>query len=194
MQDIDLYEQFADAVAAHQLGTSAASLHGSLCGYLCSGGTAQGTLWLDEVLQDPDLSAELSSEAKPLFSALLRVAHEQLDDTSMRFMPLLPADENALSERVTALNEWCSGYLGGLGLGGRFSSKRTLSREGREALNDLERIARSVIELDEDAEGDEQAWAELVEFVRVGVQLMHLELNEPSASERLSKPARDRTH
>ena len=194
MQDIDLYEQFADAVAAYQLGTSAASLHGSLCGYLCSGGTAQGTLWLDEVLQDPDLSAELSSEAKPLFSALLRVAHEQLDDTSMRFMPLLPADENALSERVTALNEWCSGYLGGLGLGGRFSSKRTLSREGREALNDLERIARSVIELDEDAEGDEQAWAELVEFVRVGVQLMHLELNEPSASERLSKPARDRTH
>lgn len=194
MQEIDLYEQFAEVVAAHQLDTSAASLHGSLCGYLSSGGTAEGTLWVDEVLQDPDLTTELSSEAKTLFSALSRVAREQLDDASMRFTPLLPADESDLPERVAALSEWCSGYLGGLGLGGRFSSKRTLSREGREALNDLERIARSVIELDEDTEGDEQAWAELVEFVRVGVQLVRLELNEPNASERLDKPARDRTH
>ncbi len=49
------YGEIADQLLLLQLGTDAAELHGSLCGYLSGGAEAPGrALWLGRVMADPD--------------------------------------------------------------------------------------------------------------------------------------------
>jgi hypothetical protein len=97
-----------------------------------------------------------------------------MDEGELGFNPLLPDDEIALVERVAALAQWCDGFVGGLGLGG-LDDEHGLSETGREAVEDLGRIARTELTLDGD-EADESAFVEVLEFVRIGAILVYEEL------------------
>jgi hypothetical protein len=99
-----------------------------------------------------------------------------LDDPELRFEPLLPDAETPIDTRADALVDWCRGFLGGLGLGG--GSGTSVSDDASEILRDLGTIAGSRFEY-ENAEEDESALAEVVEFVRVGVLLLHAEMDVP---------------
>jgi len=70
--------------------------------------------------------------------------------------------------------QWCRGFLGGLGLSGA-NLESGLSEDGAEILRDFGTIAASRFEYD-DAEEDETALTEVLEFIRVGVMLLHAEL------------------
>jgi uncharacterized protein YgfB (UPF0149 family) len=72
--------------------------------------------------------------------------------------------------RADALLAWCRGFLGGFGLASGASPP--LSEEGGEALADLGRIAGSALDYD-DPDADEDALAEIEEFVRVAALLLH---------------------
>jgi uncharacterized protein YgfB (UPF0149 family) len=93
----------------------------------------------------------------------------------MEFQPLLPTDDEALSVRTEALADWVQGFLYGLG-GSTSGATLPLSPQSSEILADFAEISRAGEVGSEDAELEENAYAELVEFVRVGVQLMHEEL------------------
>ena len=69
-----------------------------------------------------------------------------------------------------ALFSWCRGFLGGFGLAAGHAPP--LSVEGREALADLARLAAATPQENGDQE-DEEALAEIEEFVRVAVLLLH---------------------
>ena len=93
----------------------------------------------------------------------------------MEFDPLLPDDDAALDERVDALSAWCQGFLYGFGSRPR-PQPPAPSGEVAEVLADFAEISRGGSVGLEPMEIEEDAYTELVEFLRVGVQLVYDEL------------------
>lgn len=151
-----------------QLAVDASELHGGLCGWLAGGGENRAD-WLAPVLADTALSRPVVGGALDR----LRVASAaQLEDRSFGFVLLLPDADASLATRSDALFAWCRGFLGGFGLA---AGTPRLSEEGEEALADLARLAaaQADTEGDEDEPGEEDALAEIEEFVRVAALLLH---------------------
>jgi uncharacterized protein YgfB (UPF0149 family) len=102
----------------------------------------------------------------------------------MEFELLLPEDEASLDARTVALAQWCQGFLYGLG-GSAIQDTNALPGEVGEIVRDLSEITRVGVDDGQSVESNESAYAELVEFVRVGVQLVFEELsplrNQPSS-------------
>ncbi len=113
--------------------------------------------------------------------SLYFVTSETLAGTDLEFQPLLPEDEQPLSERTAALAQWCVGFLYGLG-SGAIDDLKTLPGEVGEVVRDFDDITRVGVDGGETDEQNESAYAELVEFVRVGVQLVFEELESTRAA------------
>jgi uncharacterized protein YgfB (UPF0149 family) len=159
------------ALADLRYGVGASDLHGSLTGFLCGGGKATAANWLRCLEIEPEDGDKL---ANPVLDNVFQQCHAQLDDPEFGFEPLLPDENEPLALRADALVDWCRGFLGGLGLAG-VNPQRGLSDDGAEILRDFGTIAASRFEVD-DAEEDESALSEVLEFIRVAVLLLHTEL------------------
>lgn len=153
-----------DAIQARNLGMDAAELHGSLSGWLAGGGTS-GPGWLAEVLADP-----AAAKAEGVLEELHQATVAQIEDPGFGFELLLPGQDAPLYQRTGALFEWARGFLGGFGLAA--GDEPPLSEEGREAMADIARLAAARPQEDGDEE-DERALAEIQEFLRVAVLLIH---------------------
>lgn len=144
--------------------------HGALCGMLCHGAPQPDALVFDEIRPDAEAQSALASFAKSVLGELEKP----------EFEPLLPDDDLPLMQRVQALANWCGGFLYGLGTQQGLDI-RSLSDEVQELVNDFTQISRAGLEESDDAaEEDERAYMELVEYVRVGAQLIFLELHPPA--------------
>ncbi|MGH8529090.1 MAG: UPF0149 family protein [Nevskiales bacterium] len=168
------YTQCERALRSLGLTQPAAEYHGILCGMLCHGEVQDPVLGLEPL-------GEISAGALPLARDWLRELRSysltRLHDAESGFLPLLPEDSAALPQRVEALAQWCEGFLFGLATQPGLQLE-SLSAEARELVEDFTQISRAGLSSDEPAEGEseEQAYTELVEYVRVGVQLIFLEL------------------
>ena len=151
--------------------TDAAEAHGTLTGCLCAAIGYRFEDWLLEILPE--------GRAHPLATAALREVYLEtsgaLQSAEMEFDLLLPEDEASLDLRTVALAQWCQGFLYGLG-GGALQDASGLPGEVGEIVRDLSEITRVGVDSDQSLESNESAYAELVEFVRVGVQLVFEEL------------------
>ena len=152
------------------LGISAAELHGSLCGFLCAGGQPVPGRWLEQLQIDPD---DVPGEGRDDLENLRRSTIRLLDDPELGFALMLPDDDSGMAQRVIALSQWCGAFLGGYGLGGSTTTVQ-LSEDGRDALRDLGRIAKFGYEASEEEE-DENAFTDILEYVRVAVVLLRQE-------------------
>ena len=166
----------------HALGAegNAAEGHGVLCGLLCSKGYVNSKAWIDEMIdrEDADTLPPLTEEPPdPLPEALLDLHSEtvrRINDLNYEFRLMLPDDEEGLEIRVTALSQWCHGFLYGMGLGGMENFSK-LPAPVAEITQDLVDISRASAVTD-GTEEDETAFAELVEYIRVGIQVIYEEL------------------
>ncbi|MAS11546.1 UPF0149 family protein [Salinisphaera sp.] len=142
-------------------------VHGILTGMLCIDNEISGARAVEDVQSDTLDSA---------LDALREMTLEGLFDPDLGFKPLLPDDEVELAQRVRSLGRWCDGFLYGLSNSGQFELDR-LSPEIREVVSDLTELSRVGLSEDEaQSETAEADYAELVEYVRVGVQMIFLEL------------------
>ncbi len=152
--------------------TDAAEAHGTLTGCLCAAVGYRFEDWLLEILPE--------GRAQPLATAALRELFQDtagaLQGDEMDFDPLLPEDEASLDARTVALAQWCQGFLYGLG-GSAIQDTNGLPGEVGEVVRDFSEITRAGVDTGQSAESNESAYAELVEFVRVGVQLVFEELS-----------------
>jgi uncharacterized protein YgfB (UPF0149 family) len=98
----------------------------------------------------------------------------------MAFYPLLPPDDRPLSLRADGLADWCSGFMHGLGEAAASGAGRDVlgGEVMREIMEDFAEIARVTLGDDETDLEAEAAYTELVEFVRVSVQLVFEELRD----------------
>jgi uncharacterized protein YgfB (UPF0149 family) len=182
------FDAIVDALQSAGAISDPAEMHGSLCGLACVMGTNAQSLWMAEILgssgrpvaADEDGGAAVSGSeatAGPL-SALATASATTLEAGDMSFQPLLPGDDESLEQRTEALAAWCQGFNHGLALGIRIAdADEALKRETvAEIVQDFAELARlGYVEDEIEGEG-EVAWAELVEYVRVSVQLVFEEL------------------
>jgi len=150
----------------------AAEAHGLLCGLLCAAGEMRREDWKGQVLEDSGtFDAALEAALDALYVQTLR----QLNDSNLGFEPLLSDDRSPLAERALNLRRWSQGFLSGIGLGGIREGAK-LPEEVYGFLRDMLEVAKVDFALDEVTEEDEAAYAEVLEFVRMGVLLVNEEL------------------
>lgn len=174
-----------DAVAAEmtrlRLQSHPAGAHGALCGLVCADGhQATFAAWLsslaaeqgESVTFEPDEAARLK-EHSPL-GQLYWVAGQQLQDPEYSFELLLPDASRSMAERCEALAAWCGGFLFGLGSAGGLDLDK-FSPDFKEVLDDVMEISRFSVEDVQGGEEEEQAFAELEQYLRVAVLLVWAE-------------------
>ena len=108
----------------------------------------------------------------------------QFNDDSFAFNLLLPPDSRPLSLRTHALGRWCAGFLYGLALGG-FREGAARGETAAEIMKDFYEISHAGFVTEGPDEGDETAYAEIVEYLRMSVLLLYQELQAVPSSSRL---------
>ncbi len=166
------FTDFEDVLAAAGSMADAAEAHGSLCGALCCMAPYKMQDWLNEILPD---GASLSDESAAMLERVFSVTATSFGEQGMEFEPLLPDDEEPLNGRANALALWCTGFLYGLGTG-QISDLEGLNGEVGEIVRDFTEISRATGDDADADESNEQAYAELVEFIRVAAQVVFEEL------------------
>lgn len=176
------YAEIQRVLAGERSLTDAAEAHGTLAGCLCAAANYRFEDWLLDILP----SGEAQPAAAMALQALFASTAGSLAGLDMAFEPLLPKDSEPIVERTDALATWCQGFLYGLGSGsGATQDVAGLPGEVGQVVNDLIAISGAAVDPLQSDESNESAYAELVEFVRVGVQIVFEELaplRQPSPS------------
>lgn len=173
MQNPIQYAELEDALARIGCADEAAEYHGTLCGALCVKPPEEiDVLGLLEAGAAP---AVVDAQTQAALKRLRGQALVALQDDGMGFAPLLPDDDSALIPRVQALADWCEGFLFGLasrpGL-----DLNAVSEDAREIIRDFTQFTRASVGDSEGEEMEETAYTEVVEYIRVGAQLIYMEL------------------
>jgi len=169
------YDELSDALSRLGYTQAAAEYHGALCGALCV--KKPEDIDLFRLLESTGQKAGDGADAGNALAELRGQSAEALGSTEMSFNPLLPDDDAELPVRVRALSAWCEGFLFGLSTRAGLNIKAT-SAEMQEIIRDFTEFTRAVTYEEEDQDIEENAYAELVEYIRVGVQLVYLEMHE----------------
>lgn len=177
------FDDVARTLAAGGSTVHPAEAHGCLCGALCARGAYSLAEWLEEIL--PDASA-IAGDPGPL-AELHETTAGVLAAPDMEFRPLLPDDDTELGARVEALGAWCQGFLYGFGASGT-TARTQLPEEVSEVLSDVARISHAGAVGSESSEVEEEAYTELVEYLRAAVQLVHDDLADLRAIRPGSQP------
>jgi len=184
------YESLGVALSDARLPMTAWELHGGLCGALCAGKVEAATSWIDECLTACDMEDSALQALRERCRELGLDTWRRLMGAEFEFCLLLPSEHATLPERVSALALWCHGFLSGLGLAagcspGAEPSRGTAGEETfasvEEIMADFAEISRAGLSAAERRNVTEAdfALAELIEYVRVSVQIVFEEL-EPT--------------
>ncbi len=161
----------------------AAELHGQLCGLACLLGAEAGPAWVAEALQDCHGGAAARESAAQALAAVATSTLESLDLGDMSLALLLPDDDTPVDVRAGDLGAWCQGFMHGLSRGAATPESLETGVTG-EIVRDFSEISRASFGADETLSEAEEAYAELVEFVRVSAQLVFEELHAQRRSDR----------
>ncbi|MFM8844620.1 MAG: UPF0149 family protein [Gammaproteobacteria bacterium] len=164
------YRDIESHLSSSRALTDLPEAHGTLAGALCSGEQLNVQDWLREIFPEGR-----AGDAETALHAVFEWTRHVLRAGQLEFQLLLPGDETPVAERAVALGQWCQGFLYGLG-SNPIPEIEDLPADIGEIVRDLTAMTRIDVDENESLEDNEQAYAELVEFVRVGVQLLHDEL------------------
>ena len=167
------YAELVKQLAAAEADFSAAELHGIVTGLACTDAPGPG---LAQLLPET-APHELVRAVARMFAATLN----QLRDEEFGFVVLLPDDETPLPEQLAGLADWSRGFVVGLSAGG-VRDVSHLSESAAEVIRDLSSIAEASLDgLPRRGEAESRQLTELVEYVRVGAQLVFDELHSRRA-------------
>jgi uncharacterized protein YgfB (UPF0149 family) len=173
------YDEIQDCLEGPAAGSASAEAHGTLCGLMCVAADDLPDSWIQNTLADTGAHPDrIAAGERDRLVALYQSTLEALAGTQFEFELLLPDDGVQLGLRADALGRWCQGFLYGLAVRG-LKSFDELPEDLREILEDLSQITEAQFADGEGEEEGEKAYATLVEYVRVGVQLIYDEMNPP---------------
>ncbi|MBI5783375.1 MAG: UPF0149 family protein [Gammaproteobacteria bacterium] len=175
--DLPAYDDAARLLHEAGVTTGAAEAHGIITGVLCAPQGAR-VAWGELVLGRA--AAQPPPALSQLLAALYRSTHAHLSGMECDFAPLLPGDEHSLAEQIEGLSDWCRGYLLGLHAGG-VKEGQDLAGDAGEIVRDITRISEAELDTALADEEEARALVEIVEYLRVGVQLVFEELQPPTA-------------
>jgi len=159
---------------------NAGQTHGLLCSRLALAGAEGASRWLAQVLADTDPENTLRTECQAMLEALCTSTWQQLSERQSDFMLLLPDDDDSAQVRTEAMGQWCEGFLHGLvsEAHGDELRERLASDPLSDIIKDLLEITRASVGEEADEQATDNAFAELVEYLRVAAQLTYEELAE----------------
>lgn len=191
-------ESVALALERLKVPLSRAEAHGVLCGLLAASQTSVAkTRWFSELLDAAEMQAGDVSAMGGDLKILDTWFTEELDalnNPDLEFLPAVPDDSAPIGTRVRALGEFCAGFTYGLGLATANRGNKALPKDTRELVEDFQAIDSAEVDIGtgrtagESDDADEGAYIELLEYVKVGVLLIHEEMKPvtPSHQEQLS--------
>ena len=154
----------------------AAEAHGTLCGILCIHGQGDINLWLSQIVGDQDPRDLRVKEAQSVLMDLHDEAVEQLNDGNYELQLLLRADSAPLDDRIYDLTQWCQGFLFGLAAAG-IKDLSSLPEDAEEIMNDIVEISKAGYDSTPGEEANEEAYSEVVEYIRLGVFIIYNQYN-----------------
>lgn len=166
------YTQLNTALEQAGILVTAAETQGILCGLLCSPRPLTEDIWLKYLFGEMPIE-RMEENCKNQLISLKIDTLSQLDSMEFEFTPLLPEDDCSLATRAQALGAWCAGFLFGLGLTG--VKTHQLLNYVKEFLADMTLITRVAL-TEQENDGDEQGYYQLVEYIKVGVLTVYEEL------------------
>lgn len=172
------HDQLNDALRRTGSSWDAAQTHGLVSGKLAVLGAAAGPAWLEQVLEGADASEALRKECEGMLRGLYQSTYRQLAERLSEFVPLLPDDHDSKNARTEAVAHWCEGYLHGL-VSARHADtlKQQLAAEPVAGIiKDMLAITQAGVDDSDDNDADDQAYVEIVEYLRVAAQLVYEEL------------------
>jgi len=180
MRDSVEYAELDDLLRRCGANWNAAATHGFLCSRLALSATDAAPEWPGLVLQGGEAGGALRDDCADRLQRLFHATLKALEERQSQFAPLLPDDSSPGTVRAEALANWCEGYLHGLVAakhGERVKSKLA-SEPLADIIRDLLEITRATVDAEARDESNEEAYMELVEYIRVAVQLVYEELAE----------------
>ena len=174
---LPLFDDITETLEETELKLHASQVHGLISGILC-GNFNEDSDWLETVMGE-----KITGEPARQLQELYLGTKKQLSDVLLSFQIILPDDNHDLPIRAEALTVWCQGYLTGLKVAGVPIVGREPS-DLTEAIDDLVEIAKMNYQEVVASDEDEDAYTELVEYVRMAVILIYQDLRESEAAER----------
>lgn len=176
------YDLIDDALIKANAIADAAEAQGTLCGMICASGAGGLNNWLSHIFGEEKDSKNLYiPESDKILSALHDTTLQQLTEGDYDLTMMLHDDKEPLDFRIDDLANWCQGFLYGLSAGGLKDIKK-LPEEAGEVLQDMLDISKAGFEPESDEEENEEAYAEIVEYVRIGVYVVFDTLNSTETS------------
>jgi uncharacterized protein YgfB (UPF0149 family) len=173
MSDVD-YQQLTQALERLQIAADAAECQGAMSAVICLTGEDGLASWLPSHFPEIEVGVAegnaLANEARRMIVELYQSTLAQLGQGNFEYALLMPDDEDALSVRTDALGHWCQGFLLGLRYSG-VNDPGQFTGELAEILDDISEISQVTSAALDNTEEEEQSYAELVEYLRVGVML-----------------------
>lgn len=174
------YDEASQLLEEAGILTGAAEAHGIITGVL-SAPNGTRVAWQPLILgREVEQAQAVPMALKQLLKTLHQSAYAHLNGVECDFALLLPGDEHSLQEQIEALTDWCRGYLLGLYAGG-VQDGETLPADAGEIVRDITRISEAEMDASLADEEEAKALVEIVEYLRVGVQLVFEELQPPAA-------------
>jgi yecA family protein len=178
MTEIHPHLEIQKALVKINSEADASEAHGMLCGMICATGKGDINMWMSQILGDQDPRDISVRQAQQMLMDLHDRTVQQITDGNYGLRLLLSADDIDMDHRIDELGDWCQGFLFGLTLSG-VSDFEALPDETREIINDIIDISKAGYDAGEDEEENENAYTEIVEYIRIGVLVIFNELNGP---------------
>ena len=153
--------------------------HGNISACLCTDNMTAEALLPEEIKADENSLSSETMQLKTAFLNLITETLEQLNDSEMSFYPLLSPDSESLTDRTLSLSSWCQGFIDGFG---DVIAQKNISNDHiqqdiiGEIIEDFSQISKLSSASVMNEGGEELAYMEVVEYVRVGAQLIFEEM------------------
>ncbi|MFN1516670.1 YecA/YgfB family protein [Vibrio owensii] len=186
MSEITLpeYQSIAAELKSASLAVTPAELHGLLVGMLSGGLAINDQTWQPILFDYTNEGMGWPSSALALAQSVFQVTVNELTGTSMELSLLLPdeAGEEGLFALADGVSDFVNHFISGMGLAGIAIDKA--SDDAKEALADLEEIAKLGIDKDDDLGEQALLLEQVIEHVKACVLTIHAEFGaRPESNE-----------
>lgn len=163
------FNKITQTLEAADLFTNASETHGVLSGLICGGVKLNGKSWQPHFNDVVNEGLGLPIKAQKLIESIYGQVVNQFTDDGLGFNLLLPDDEMPLDERAEAMSQWAQGFLVGFGMVQQALNEAPV--EIQELIRDIRDISQVSLDFEQEDEDSEIAFAEIVEYLRVGAML-----------------------
>ncbi len=172
------YLTLASELQTAGLAVNPAELHGLLAGMLSGGLSLTDKSWQPMIFDYTNDGMGWPAKPLQLAQSTLDATVAELTSSAMNISMLIP-DEDAsasLFDMADGVADWVNHYISGLGLVG--AELRQASKDSKEALADLEEIAKLGIDEEDDLEEQAQLLEQVIEHIKVCVLTIHAEFGQ----------------